>query len=158
LRHKHVSLERAGMRSSTQPRGSPVGDAAALRLNVSNTRCLLWYCPYSWGLFLKGVARPPMVPLFGYSWRWRGLRDCAFPLYCTNPIHPSQGHGEWRKKFILVGSIPAGSSSASDGSLSWAHLEVAWASLPSRPHCLAPIQDTLRQGHWRIALSYSAVH
>ena len=59
---------------------------------------------------------------------------------------------------ILVGSTPEGfgwSSSASDGSLSWAHLEVAWASLPSRSHCLAPIQDTLRQGHWRIALSYS---
>ena len=61
--------------------------------------CLLWYCPYSWGLLLKasaGVARPPMVPLFGYSWRWRGLRDCAFPLYCTNPIHPCLG--QWRMK------------------------------------------------------------
>ena len=59
----------------------------------------LWYCPYSWGLLLKasaGVARPLMVPLLGYSWRWRGLRDCAFLLYCTNPIHPCLG--QWRMK------------------------------------------------------------
>ena len=58
----------------------------------------------------------------GIAWRWRGLRCYAFPLYCTNPIHPSLGHGqmklgEWKPRFHIVWSAPAGSSAASDGNL-----------------------------------------
>ena len=97
----------------------------------------------------------------GIAWRWRGLRCCAFPLYCTNPIHPSLGHGqmklgEWKSRVHIVWSAPAGSCAASAGNQGLPGGGVGVAAVASPLSCTNPRHPSL--GHGRTALSYSRVH
>ena len=77
---------------------------------------------------------------------WSGLRYHAFPLYCTNQytLPWVTGKRNWANvnpdftrvvySCMWVARPPLVIKDC---------LEVAWASLLSRPHCLAPIQGTL---------------
>ena len=97
----------------------------------------------------------------GIAWRWRGLRCYAFPLYCTNPIHPSLGHGqmklgEWKSRFQSCGLLLHVSSAASAGNQGLPGGGVGVATVASPLSCTNPRHPSL--GHGRTALSFSRVH
>ena len=76
---------------------------------------------FVWTTLVGSSAASAGNPFSGRAWRCRGLRCCAFPLYCTNPIHPSLGHGqkrlgEWKSRYFVWSTL-VGSSAASDGNL-----------------------------------------
>ena len=87
---------------------------------------------FSWGLFLQGVARPPMGPFLGHTWRWRGLRYRRVPTVLhqsKTPVPGSLANSAelfWKSTNTLWPSLPW-------CPFHWESMVLAWVALPSRP-------------------------